>query len=63
MLEDNTPINEILVIGYILKSFRLFIDISNLTFLIAIFWYVMLRLLEESKDDQSSNTFITEYNL
>ena len=59
MLEDHTPINEILVLGYILKSFRLFIDIANLTYLIAIFWWVMLRLLEEDE----SHTFITEYNL
>ena len=59
ILEDHTPINEILVISYFLKTMRLFIDIANLTFLIAIFWWTMCKLLEENYDD----TFITNYGL
>jgi len=49
-IKDNNKIKELLNISYLLKISKLMIVISNFTFLLAMFWYIMCVLVEDLND-------------
>ena len=74
IINDHNKIQDLLLISYTLKITKLVIIILNFSYLFGMFWYIMIKLVEDTGGyyyenpvdaaaDGNDRTFIVYYNL
>lgn len=46
-INDNNGVEDLLLIGFVIKTTKLVIIILNFSYLFGMFWYIMIKLVED----------------